>query len=331
MAGSESGKAVVAAIFGNGIIAVGKLAVFGVTGSGAMLAEGIHSVADTANQALLWVGIRRSHRPADEAHPYGYGAERYVWALISAMGIFFLGCGVTCYHGVHAIMHPKPVSAGWLTWTVLGISALVEGYVLLLAVLEANRQRGDKSFVRFMRESSDPTLIAVLFEDSIAVLGVFIASAAIFAAEKTGMYWLDGAASLTIGLLLGFLALILAAKNKQLLIGHSAAPDVEARVRNIALSHPSVAEVLSVRTRVIAAGENRVDLQVDFDPNAMIDRWVADIRKQAPDVKDAESLEAFSRDLAAKLLDELAKEVDHLEAEIQEAVPSATLIDVEGD
>lgn len=331
MAGTESGKAVVAAIAGNGIISVGKLAVFAVTGSGAMLAEGIHSVADTANQFLLWVGIRKSHKPADDAHPYGYGAERYVWALISAMGIFFLGCGVTCYHGVHAILHPKPVEAGWLTWTVLGVSALVEGYVLLLAVLEANRQRGEKSFLRFMRESSDPTLIAVLFEDSIAVLGVFIASGAIFVAQQTGWYWLDGAASLTIGLLLGLLALILAAKNKQLLIGHSATPEIEERVRRIALSHPSVAEVLSVRTRVIAAGENRVDLQVDFDPNAMIDRWREDIRSKASSITDADALETFSRDLAAKLLDELANEVDQLEAEIQEAVPSATLIDVEGD
>ena len=331
MSHSESGKTVVAAILGNGIIAVGKLIAFGVTGSGAMLAEGIHSIADTLNQALLFVGIRRSERPPDAEHPYGYGAERYVWALISAMGIFVLGCGVTCYHGVHAMLHPKPVEAGWLTWTVLGVSALVEGGVLVMAILEANRQRGETSFVQFMRDSSDPTLIAVLFEDSIAVLGVFIAAAAIFLAQATGQHWIDGAASVVIGLLLGFLALVLAQKNKQLLIGRSATKDIEALVRTIDLRHPSVAKVLSVRTRVIAAGENRVDLQVDFDPNAMIDRWRDEIRKRAPQIRDAETLEAFSRDLATRLLDELAKEVDQLEAEIKEAVPSATLIDVEGD
>jgi zinc transporter 9 len=331
MAGQASGASVVAAIFGNGVIAALKIMAFLVSGSGAMLAEGIHSIADTANQALLWVGIRRSERPPDDDHPYGYGAERYVWSLISAMGIFFLGCGVTVYHGIHQLLHPEVPNVGWLTWAVLAISVLVEGGVLMMAIREANRAREGKGWLEYIRTSSDPTLIAVLFEDSVAVFGVFVAAAGIGLSRFTGIGAFDGVASIIIGLLLGALALVLAAKNSKLLVGQRADPETEERIRRLIERHPAVGKIVRLRTRVMAAGAHRVDLQVDFDADTLVDRMRDDIMRKAGDVKTPEDLVAFSRAFGADLIDELAVEVDRIEDLIKEEVPTASLIDVEGD
>jgi zinc transporter 9 len=332
MAGGESGtKAVVAAVLGNLSIAVLKLVAFVFSGSGAMLAEGIHSIADTLNQALLYLGIRLSRRPADDSHPYGYGAERYFWALVSAMGIFVLGCGVTVYHGIHQLQHPELPDVGILTWSVLAISVVVEGGVLLLAIREANKSRGGRSWREFLRTSSDPTLIAVLFEDSIAVLGVLIAAAGIGLSRITGIAYFDGIASILIGLLLGGLALLLAAKNKSLLIGQAADPRVEERIRMVVRAHPSVKKLISLRTRVLAAGEHQVDMQVDFEPNAIIDEMAGEIEEAWQGMKDHSDFDRFLRTFSDHLLDQLAQQVDNLEDRIRAEVPSVKLIDVEGD
>lgn len=331
MADTGSARAVIAAVVGNGSIAVLKLGAFSVSGSGAMLAEGIHSIADTMNQALLWLGIARSRRTADPKHPYGYGAERYFWALVSAMGIFVLGCGVTCYHGVHQLLHPSMPEVGWLTWAVLAISAIVEGGVLALALKDASARKGDKTWRQFLASSSDPTLLAVIFEDSVAVGGVFVAACGIGLSLWTGWSGFDGIASIIIGLLLGALALALALKNRELLIGRSAAPDVEETIRRIVHKDPAVSKVLALKTRVLAAGEVRVDLQVDFEADSIIDRLTPEIQKRYGTINSEEELMAFSRELGRRLLDELAIEVDRLEAAIREEVPSASLIDIEGD
>jgi zinc transporter 9 len=296
-----------------------------------MLAEGIHSVADTANQALLWLGIKRSERPADDTHPYGYGAERYVWALISAMGIFFLGCGVTVYHGVEQVLHPTKTEVSWIDWTVLGISVVVEGGVLLMAIKEANGKREGRSWREFIRTSSDPTLIAVLFEDSVAVGGVFIAAAGIGLSRLTGIPWFDGLASILIGLLLGVLALVLAMKNKTLLVGQSAAPEIENRIRQVLQASPAVGKLIKLRTKVMATGMHRVDVQVDFEAQSLVERLRDDILAAREQVKTDEGLLEFSREFGDKLIEELADEVDRIEAKIRDEVPTAQLIDVEGD
>jgi len=328
MAGG-SAKSVIAAVIGNGTVAVLKLFAFAVSGSGAMLAEGIHSVADTANQALLYLGIRRSQRPATEQHPYGFGAERYFWSLVSAMGIFVLGCGVTVYHGVEQLLHPTLPVVGWLTWAVLVISAILQGGVFAIAVRQANAQKGDQGLISYLKGSSDPTLIAVLLEDTIAVAGIGIAAAGIGLAMWTGIPHFDGAASILIGLLLGVLALLLAIKNKSLLIGRSATPEVEAQIRKLVIRDPSVAKIVALRTRVLAAGEHRVDLQVDFDPEAIIDRLIAPYLDNIP--VEAPEMEKVLRDFGRRLIDDLALEVDRLEDKIRQEIPSVTLIDIEGD
>lgn len=326
-----TGSSVIAAIVGNAVVAALKIFAFVVSGSGAMLAEGVHSVADTANQALLWIGIRRSERPADDDHPYGYGAERYVWALISAMGIFFLGCGVTLYHGVSQLFHPEVPDVGWLTWAVLAFAVVVEGAVLMMAIREANRTRGEKGWREFIRTSTDPTLIAVLFEDSVAVIGVFVAAAGIGLSRWTGLGIFDGIASIIIGLLLGGLALVLAAKNSKLLVGQRADPDVEKRIRQLMEEHPAIGKVVALRTRVMAAGAHRVDLQVDFDAGTLVERMHEEIVAEVGKLNSEEAILAFSHRLGDRIVDDLADEVDRIEALIKQEVPTASLIDVEGD
>ena len=331
MAQGNTHRSVILAIVGNGVISALKLAVFFVSGSGTMLAEGIHSVADTMNQALLFLGLRLASRPPDEDHPFGYGAEQYFWALVSAMGIFVLGCGVTVYHGVHGLMHPALPTTDWMTWLVLGLSGSIEGSVFVFALLEVRRRKGAQGWLAFVKQSSDPTLLAVLFEDAIAVTGNVIAAIALGLCEVTGLPIFDAVGSIVIGLMLGALAIVLAMKNKSLLIGRAASPAVEERIRRLVIRDPAVARIISMRTRVIAAGVHSIDLQVDFDADAIIDRlW----REVAPDLiaaGDEGDAEKVARVFGRRLIDELAVEVDRLEAAIQREVPSAKLIDIEGD
>ena len=132
MAGNST-TAVITGISANALVTVGKFVAFVFSGSGAMLSEAIHSTADTANQSLLLLGLKRSARGPDAAHPYGYGADRFFWGLVSALGIFFLGAGVTLYHGVHGLMHPEPATHGWITWAVLGGAIVLEGGAFVVA------------------------------------------------------------------------------------------------------------------------------------------------------------------------------------------------------
>jgi solute carrier family 30 (zinc transporter), member 9 len=331
MENQESPKAVIAAVFVNLAISILKLAAFAVSGSGAMLAEGIHSIADTMNQALLWLGINRSKRPPDRSHPYGYGAERYFWALISALGIFVLGCGLTCYHGVTQLLNPTMPIVNWIVWVVLGIAGVLEGFVFLIAFSQANKQRKGTPWSVFLKTSTDPTLIAVLFEDAVAVLGVLVAAIGIGLSHITGMPIFDGIASILIGLLLGALALTLAIKNKNLLVGQAAAGSVEDQIRQIVSSNPAIDRIIGLRTRILAAGQHRVDLQVDFDPQILVDRMVTEIHDSYASLKTSKDLEMYMRKFADRIVDDLAAEVDRLEEEIRREIPSAQLIDIEGD
>jgi zinc transporter 9 len=328
---SGSRRAVMAAVLGNGVLALLKLLAFIVSGSGAMLSEAIHSFADTTNQALLWLGIRLSERPADPRHPYGYGAERFFWSLVSAMGIFFLGAGITLYHGVHTLLHPEHIEIGLLTWVVLALALLIEGAVLVLAVRAADHRRAGRSWPEFLRTARDPALLAVLLEDAIAVTGVFIASAGILLAHFLENPVFDAAASIVIGLLLAMMAVVLAMRNRTLLLGQSASAELESKIRAIVMHDPVVGRILHLRTRILDVDAHLVDLEVDFDPDTIVERLMPDIRAAAETMRGAEDLEAFARTFARRLVDELALEVDRLEEKVRESVPTAWIIDIEGD
>lgn len=168
---------VLPALLGNVAVTAAKLVAFAFSGSGAMLAEGLHSAADSMNSAFLLIGVRLSRRPADARYPYGHGAERYFWSLVSAMGDFLLGGGATIYHGIREFGQPEPIRINALTWVVIGCAGLVDGGVFLVSLRRASRRRGERSWRIYLREATDPALLALLYEDGVAVAGLIVAAA----------------------------------------------------------------------------------------------------------------------------------------------------------
>jgi zinc transporter 9 len=331
MSGQQTARLTVLALLGNLTVAVAKFAAFALSGSSAMLAEGLHSSADTVDAALLWVGVRLSSRPPDARHPFGYGAERYFWSFVSAVGVFMLVGGATIYQAIERLLHPRGITINFLTWCALGLGALLDGGVLVMSVREANHRRRGRSWGAYLRASTDPTLLAVLFEDVVDLLGVVLAAVGVGLTHAFGAVWFDATASLAIGCLMVVLALGLAQRNRLLLIGAAAAPEVERRIREVLVSDPAVGKVLGLRTRVLAADVYRVDLQVDLNPDAIVERLRPEIRSAAASIVSPADLEVFARAFARRVVDELAHEVDRIEASIREVVPGARVIDVEGD
>jgi len=319
------------ALVGNGVLTVLKIVAFMFTGSGAMLSEAIHSAADTANQGLLYFGMRRSLRPADSKYNYGYGADRYVFALMSAMGIFILGCGVTVYHGIHSLMHPPTISFSWLSFIVLGIAIVIEGYVLLLAVREVNTGRGEKGLLAFIRTSTDPTLIAVLFEDFVATAGAAIAIGGIALANVTGNPIYDSITSIIIGAMLGLMAIWLGWRNRELILGPAIPKETKDAVMLFLRNHPSVGEVHSLRTRVVAAGSFRIAADIDFD-GAYLGKLHAEwLAAEGAGAKDADDWSRIASEFGEKVVNDLAKEVDDVEEQIVAKFPRIHHIDMEAD
>ncbi len=319
------------ALIGNGVLTVLKLITFMITGSGAMLSEAIHSFADTANQGLLYFGMRRSLRPPDSRFNYGYGADRYVFALMSAMGIFILGCGVTVYHGVHSLMHPPTISFSWLSFAVLGAAIAIEGYVLVLAVREVNTGRGKQGFFAFVRTSTDPTLIAVLFEDFVATIGAVIAVGGIALTNVTGNPIYDSITSIIIGAMLGLMAIWLAWRNRQLILGPAIPKETKTAVMEYLRSHPSVHEVHSLRTRVVAAGSFRIAADIDFDGGYLGKLHTSWLAEQAADAKSEADWARIAAEFGERVIHDLAKEVDEVEEQIVEKFPRIHHIDMEAD
>lgn len=330
MAGGGKG-AVFMALIGNGVLTALKFAAYMVTGSGAMLSEAVHSAADTSNQGLLYFGMRRSLRPADSRFHYGYGADRYVFALMSAMGIFILGCGVTVYHGVHSLMHPPDISASWITYAVLGAAVLIDGYVLILAIREVNSGRGDKGFIHFIRSSTDPTLIAVLFEDFVATAGALIAIGGIALSNLTGNPVYDSITSIIIGALLGIMAIWLGWRNRQLILGPAIPRETHDAVMEFLRNQKSVEEVHRLRTRVVAAGSFRIAADIDFDGRYLGGKHAEWLEAEAKDAKSSEDWTRIAGQLGEKIVNDLAVEVDDVEKQIVERFPQIHHIDMEAD
>ncbi len=328
-AGSKS--AVVLAVAGNGFLTVAKFVAFLLSGSGAMMSEAIHSFADTANQVLLMVGIGRSDRPATAAFHYGFGAERFFFALMSAVGIFILGAGVTVYHGVHTLLHPGELNVGWLDYSVLALAFIVEMYVLLQAVKVANTERGEKPLMAFLRESSDPTLAAVLLEDGVACLGVLIAASGMLAAQLTGNPLFDSLATLTIGLLLGLVAVWLGYKNRGLILGRAIPVEVQEEVHSYLMAQPSVESVNAVKTRIVGAGNFKYKAEIDWD-GAFLGEQCADwVGEQASTLGTPQGAKAFARSFGAKMTQALALEIDRMEGELRQRHPQLQHLDFESD
>ncbi|MCH9688566.1 MAG: cation diffusion facilitator family transporter [Deltaproteobacteria bacterium] len=330
MAGSSKG-AVVSALLGNGLLTVLKFGAFVFSGSGAMFSEAIHSLADTVNQGLLFLGIRGSERPADALFPYGYGADRYLYSLLSAVGIFVLGCGVTVYHGIHDLISPPELSLSWVPLAVLGISFAVEAYVLLQAARVVWAKKGDLSLMGYLRTTSDPTAAAVLLEDAVACAGVLVAVAGIGMAQLTGNPVYDAVGAIVIGLMLGAVAVWLGIRNRTLLLGPAIPRGLQKEVEAFLDGLPEVQRVRRVRTRVVGADSFRFQAELDFDGRVLGARLTKLVHEHHSKLDDEEARERFAADFGEQLLDELGREVDRIEAQLVEKFPRLAYVDLEAD
>jgi len=287
-----STKAVVAALIANLIIAVAKFVAAGVTGSSAMLSEGIHSVADSGNQALLLFGNRRAQRPADRTHPFGYGPELYFWSLIVAVILFGLGGGFSIYEGIAHLGHPEvPGDPIWV-YSVLGIAFVVEAYALKVAVKQLNATGAEGGFLHRLRASTDPRVFVPIAEDAAALVGVVVAFLGVFLARSLNMPVFDGASSIVIGLILAGVALFLAAETRTLMVGEAVEATLEARVRTVCQNNPDVAELVRLRGIHMGPDEILLALDVRFVPDLSgstvaeaIDRLEDQLRAIDPRVK----------------------------------------------
>jgi zinc transporter 9 len=324
-----SKTAVGAAIVGNSALTVGKFTAFLATGSAAMLSESMHSLADTLNQLLLMVGITRSTRRADPRFPFGYGAERAVWALMSGVGIFFLGCGVTVYHGVLNLLHPRHLQDLGVALLVLIVSLIVEGAVLVIALKTVARNAGDRPFFPYLRYEADPTTAAVVMEDSAACLGVLLALAGIGLSRLTGNPQWDALASILIGLLLGAIALWLVARSRYLLVGPAVPRRDQERIRSILANNPMVEKIVNLRTRVMDTETYRVAADVEFAGEALAAEFEETLQEDYDNIEDFQAFKAFAARFADQVVERLGDEIDDIENTIRREVPKARYLDIE--
>jgi cation diffusion facilitator family transporter len=288
---SESKISIVAAILGNVAIAVTKFIAAGVTGSSAMLSEGIHSLVDTGNGGLLLLGIHKSRRAPDLTHPFGHGKELYFWSLIVAITIFALGGGLSLYDGIREILNPKPSVNFFWNYLVLGLAFVFEGISWLFGWKAFRTAKGNWGIREAIYKSKDPASFMVFFEDSAALLGLVIAFCGIFIEEQWNNPYADGFASILIGLMLGLMSFFLANKSKGLLIGEGVELETLRRIRSLVEADPAVEHVSRLLTQYFGPHEVMLTLEVRFrdDPSAAgvratIARLQKSVRAEHPDI-----------------------------------------------
>lgn len=265
---SGSKKVIYAAFLGNALIAITKFIAAFISGSSAMVSEGIHSVVDTGNQVLLLYGLKRSKRPADKQYPFGYGKEIYFWSFAVAIMIFAVGAGVSLYEGIHHLFHPEPIRNFIVNYIVIGLAVIFESVAWMFAWKEFSASQRGKGIFRTVHRGKDPSLFVVLFEDSAALIGLFAALAGNILCQFTGNYIFDGIASTLIGMVLGGTAIWLAYETKGLLIGESATPEVVSGVEEIVQDFPMIASTNEILTLHMGPHYILVNLSVDIVPDA---------------------------------------------------------------
>jgi len=265
----ESKIAVIAAIIGNTVIAAIKFVAAAITGSSAMISEGIHSLVDSGNGGLILLGLNRAKKPADPTHPFGYGKELYFWTLVVSVSIFGIGGGLSLYEGIAHMRHVAPeavLSDPTVNYIVLGLAMLVEGWSFSVAFKQFNKARGSKGAWSYIKGAKDPSVFTVVLEDSAAMLGLLFALAGVFFGHLFKNPYLDGAASVAIGLLLMSVAFILAFESKSLLLGEgvddSTLEDIKSRVTAV----PAVERAGKILTMYIGPHNLLVNLDVCFKP-----------------------------------------------------------------
>ncbi|MFP5393481.1 MAG: cation diffusion facilitator family transporter [Gammaproteobacteria bacterium] len=270
-----SSKSVYAALIGNVLIAVTKFVAASISGSSAMLSEGIHSLVDSLNEVLLLYGMRRSRKPANAQFPFGRGKEIYFWSFVVALLVFALGAGVSFYEGVRHLRHPSAMSDARLNYIVIGLSLVFEGLSWRVAFREFRQQQGRLGLLEAIRRAKDPTVFTVLLEDSAALLGLVVALAGIALGQWTGNPVFDGGASIVIGLILASVAILLARECKGLLIGESADRDVVEGIRALIEGNPDVDRVHEILS--MHMGPDFILVNISLHVKSEADR--ADVRQ----------------------------------------------------
>jgi cation diffusion facilitator family transporter len=293
-----SRRAIVAAFLANLGIAIAKFVGFAITGAASLLAEALHSVADTGNQALLFLGGARARRRPTPDHPFGYGRERYFWAFVVALMLFSLGGLFAVYEGIDKLLHPHQLESVAIALAVLGVAIVLESLSFRTAFVEAAAVKGEGSWWSFIRRSKSPELPVVLLEDTGALLGLGLAFVGVSLAEVTGNPRWDAVGSIGIGILLVVIAIVLAAEMKSLLIGESATAQIESAIGAAIMDGPEVRRIIHRRTLHLGPDELLVAAKVELD---------------SPSVPN------------------LTRAIDTVEARIRAAVPIARVIYLEPD
>ncbi len=296
---SDSRKAIIAAFLANLGIACAKMVGFVFTGAASMLAEAIHSVADTSNQGLLILGGKLARRNPTSEHPFGFGRERFFWSFIVALVIFTLGAGFAIYEGIQKLFHPHTLESPLWAVAILILALILESLSLRTAVKESNREREGKNWWAFIRRSKVPELPIVLLEDFGALLGLGLALFGIALAMLTDNPRFDAIGSLAIGVLLGCIAFVLAVEMRSLLLGESASNSVNSALREAIEEHPTVCRLIHMRTEHIGPEEILVAVKIEFKSDLTFQR--------------------------------LSEEIDALEGRMRQKVPISQMIYIEPD
>lgn len=322
---------VLLAFSGNIFITAIKFAGFFISGSGALFSEAIHSFADTMNQGLLMVGLKLSTKKADEDFSYGYGQERFLWALISACGIFFVGAGVTIYHGVNSLISHEEPHISPIIFVILVVSFIIESITLIAAAKELRQHNPENTLTEILAEG-DPTAIAIIYEDGVAVLGVIIAIVSIMLTFITGNFYWDAIGSILIGTLLGIVAILLISKNRGYLIGKNIPDEIEERVVEILKSDPAIEKVLDFKSSILDVKHYQVKCEVEFNGTALMKELSENglIKKEyALICGDYAEFIRFLVDYVDRVPRLIGSRIDAIEKKIQKEIPEIKHIDIE--
>ncbi len=329
---TQGNKSVVAALLGNTFVTIIKSIIAIISGSASMFAESVHSFADTLNQSLLLIGLKRSKRPADDIHGYGYGIERFFWSLISACGILFIGAGVTVYHSIDSLLKQESNTVNhfsYFTVLILCIAFVVEGVTLLIAIKEL---KGKEKLSKEIFINADPVTLAVVYEDSAAVLGVLVALGAQGLMYITDNNVYDSIGGIVVGLILGFLAVLLIIKNHNYIIGKSLDEVTTEEIIEFLLEDPCVENISEFKSVAIDINKYRIYTTVEWNGSPLYEEIydAGDLKEEFDEIKN--DFKKFTK-LMFKTTDRIPRlvgsHIDEIEKKIKEKFPQIVYVDIE--
>ncbi|MDO8552587.1 MAG: cation diffusion facilitator family transporter [bacterium] len=322
---------VIAAIIGNALVTFIKTGAALASGSSVMFSEAVHSFADTLNQTFLLIGVKRSYKKASENFGYGYGYERFFWALISACGIFFIGAGITLYNGVSSLLNPRPLEINAAVFAVLGASFVIEAITLSIAARGLRNSFPDSTW-RERFSLADPSTLAVYLEDAAALFGVAVAVVSLGASYYSGNVLWDGLGSIVIGILLVSTAVILINRNRSYLLGRSIPEEEKEEIMQALTAEPSIERVIDFKSTVLGIGVYRIKFEVEFNGPALFKEAYQRkyLKGQYEEVKnDYEAFKRFCVDYADRIPRLMGKKIDEIEIRLKKRFPSVRHIDIE--